>query len=113
MRTKPCFWLLAALALAGTGAQAQTSSREAPAPPRQIKASGCTQAGVESSCVVLEDFKDKKLYNLFFPAGKQAGPGVAISFTGAEHQGMTTCMQGTAVDVIQWKRLKKSCPKEP
>jgi len=34
----------------------------------------------------------------------------AIWFKGAAHQGMTTCMQGKAVDVSKWKRTKAQCP---
>ncbi|HXZ81797.1 MAG TPA: hypothetical protein VEG30_17855 [Terriglobales bacterium] len=112
MRIERMCCSLAAFALFAGITLAQTSTPTQPA-PKPVRASGCTRAGVESGCVVLEDFNDKKLYNLLFPAdAKQPAMGVAISFTGTEHQGMTTCMQGTAVNVTKWKRLKKSCAEE-
>ena len=85
----------------------QTSSETK---PEKIQASGCVQAGVEGGCTVLKDAKSDKLYNLFFASDKKPAPDTAISFAGTAHNGMTTCMQGTAVDVKKWK-LKTKCEK--
>jgi hypothetical protein len=76
-----------------------------------IQDAGCVSAGVEAGCLILESFENKKLYNLFFPDGKKPAVGNAISFEGVAHDGPTTCMQGTPVDVTKWTLLKRLCPK--
>jgi hypothetical protein len=78
-----------------------------------MKDNGCVRAGVEAGCLILKTFDDKKIYNLFFPNGKAPEIGVAISFEGVKHDGPTHCMQGTAVDVTKWTRIKRRCPPEP
>lgn len=77
-----------------------------------VKTSGCVKPGVEAGCLVLKGFKDKKLYNLIFVAGKKPEVGIAISFEGHRHEGPTVCMQGTPVDVSSWTRLKTRCQRE-
>jgi hypothetical protein len=77
-----------------------------------VQDSGCVRSGVEAGCLILKTFDDKKIYNLFFPDGKAPEIGAAISFEGVKHDGPTTCMQGTAVNVKKWTRLKRRCPPE-
>ena len=74
-----------------------------------IQGAGCVDSGVEAGCKVLKDTKTGDAYVLFF-ATKQPAPSTAIWFKGTTHQGMTTCMQGTAVDVFKWKRTSARCP---
>lgn len=77
---------------------------------KTIKGSGCIENGVENSCHVLIDSKTGDTYNLLF-SGKVPKTGTPIRFKGAEHQGMTTCMQGKAVNVTKWKKEKGiKCP---
>ena len=78
-----------------------------------IKDDGCVRQGVEAGCLILKTFDDKKTYNLFFPDGKKPEVGAAISFEGVKHDGPMTCMQGIAVDVKKWIRIKRRCPPEP
>lgn len=75
-----------------------------------VNGSGCVTAGVEGGCLVLTDFKTKKVYNLFFKTEKKPDVGTAISFNGTVHDGPTFCMQGAAVDVTKWTQLKMKCP---
>jgi len=77
--------------------------------PKPASGTGCVEAGVEAGCLVLKDGKSGTLYNLFFK-GKKASVGMAIEFSGTIHEGPTTCMQGTPVDVKEWKQLKMHCP---
>jgi hypothetical protein len=99
--------MIAILALITGAANAQTQQASKPKP---IQGSGCVQKAVESSCQVLTDSKTGEVYNLFFSA-KVPKNGTAIWFKGAEHQGMTTCMQGKPVNVTKWKREKGiKCP---
>ena len=75
----------------------------------KIKATGCVAAGVEAGCLVLTDSKTKTVYNLFFRGSDKPAVGDAIRFTGAAHDGPTSCMQGKPVDVKEWKRVKIKC----
>jgi hypothetical protein len=74
-----------------------------------IHASGCVRAGVEHSCLTLKDKKTGDVYTLFFSDNQAPPINSAISFEGAAHQGMTTCMQGKAVDVAKWSKAKLRC----
>jgi hypothetical protein len=86
-------------------AQSQHSSG-----PKAIKGSGCVENAVEHSCHVVIDSKTGETYNLLFD-GKVPKAGTAIRFSGAEHLGMTTCMQGKPVNVSKWKKEKGiKCP---
>ena len=96
-----CCWVVA-------NAHAQHASSA-----KTIKGSGCVERGVENSCHVLIDSKTGVTYNLIFSA-KAPKSGTAISFTGTEHHGMTTCMQGKPVNVSKWKKEKGiKCPPPP
>ena len=90
---------VAAMALAGTAA-----SGAGPAPePKQVRAEGCVEAGVEMRCLVLKDVKSGKLYNLLV---KEPRPNIGdgIEFTGVPFDGVTYCMQGIALKVTDWAR---------
>jgi hypothetical protein len=83
---------------------------QSPSSPGTVKGSGCLEKAVESSCLVLIDSKTGNTYNLLF-SGKAPKTGTAITFSGAEHQGATTCMQGKPVQVSKWRREKGiKCP---
>lgn len=86
--------------LAGNSATANAG----PAPePRQVHAQGCVEAGIAMRCLVVKDLETGKLYNLLV---KEPRPNVGdgIEFTGVPFEGVTYCMQGIAVHVIEWKR---------
>lgn len=92
---------------------AQQPSESTSAKPAAIQGSGCVSKAVESSCLVLKDAKTGDLYNLLF-ADHAPAPDTAIRFKATEHQGMTTCMQGKAVNVTGWKRVNgMKCPPAP
>ncbi len=75
-----------------------------------ISSSGCVRTGVETGCLILKGFKDKKTYSLHFP-DKKPDLGTAISFEGSDG-GADTCMQGVVVNVTRWTPLKMKCPKD-
>ena|SRR5271165_1416284 len=102
--------LAIAIMLSVGSAFAQQSSEAQTKSTARVHGSGCVSKGVESSCLVLTDSKTGKVYNLIF-ADHVPAAGTAIKFVATEHQGMTTCMQGTAVNVSKWKPLKSiKCP---
>jgi hypothetical protein len=82
-------------------------------PPRskKVSASGCVEQGVEAGCLIVRSAKDDKIYNVLFGDGKKPNAGAGIAFEGVEHNGPTTCMQGTAVEVRQWQPVKMECSK--
>jgi hypothetical protein len=72
-----------------------------PQKPPQIHGEGCVEPGAEARCLVVTDLKSGNLYTLLIK-GMQPEIGSGIEFTGLPHKGVTTCMQGTAVDVQTW-----------
>lgn len=91
---------VAALVLAGA---ATTASAAAATDPKQVNGQGCVKAGVETSCLVVQDTVSGKLYNLLIKGAKPA-VGIGIEFTGVPFGGVTQCMQGTPVQVSTWTR---------
>ena len=107
------YLLLATFALLVLGvAIATASTPAAPAvrdePAKMITGYGCVTAGVEPGCLMVTDKKTQTVYNVYF-RGRKPRPGTAIRFTGAAHDGPTTCMQGQAVNVTTWISLKMKC----
>lgn len=98
--------IIVILTLSGAGLAQQSSESQTKSLTR-IQGSGCLTKAVESSCLVLTDPKTGKVYNLIFTDHPPAA-GTAIKFVASEHQGMTTCMQGIAVNVSKWKPLKNT-----
>ena len=91
---------VAAMLLAATAG----ASGAGPAPePKQVRAEGCVEAGVEMRCLVLKDVKSGKLYNALVNEPRP-NIGDGIEFTGVPFEGATYCMQGIAVKVTDWAR---------
>ena len=91
---------------------AMTATGEKKQPPdvnqthvNQMHEEGCVEPGVEAGCLVVKDMKDGKLYSILVK-GLRPEIGEGIEFTGARHEGPTSCMQGIAVDVIKWTQKK-------
>ena len=74
----------------------------------QIRGEGCVEPGVETRCLVVKDVRNGTLFNLFVK-GVQPEIGSGIEFLGVPHRGMTTCMQGTTVDVVSWTHRDLKC----
>ena len=76
--------------------------------PQQIRGAGCVEPGVEARCLVVKDVRTGALFELFVK-GVQPEMSSGIEFIGIPHRGVTTCMQGTAVDVQTWVRRDLKC----
>jgi hypothetical protein len=74
----------------------------------QIRGEGCVTPGEESRCLVVKDVRTGALFELFFK-GIQPALGTGIEFTGTPHHGVTTCIQGTVLDVLSWVRKDLKC----
>jgi len=92
------------IALAGSPIALASS----PEKPAQIRGEGCVEPGVETRCLVVKDVQSGELFNLFVK-GVQPEIGSGIDFVGVVHHGMSTCMQGTAVDVKTWVHKDLKC----
>jgi hypothetical protein len=67
----------------------------------QVHAEGCVEAGVEVGCLMVKDVKSGSLYNIMIKGSRpQVGDG--IDFIGVPFNGVSICMQGIALEVIQW-----------
>jgi hypothetical protein len=71
--------------------------------PQQVHGEGCVQPGAEARCIVVTDLKSGNLFALLIK-GMPPEIGSGIEFTGFPHRGVTTCIQGTAVDVQTWSQ---------
>ena len=70
----------------------------------RIHGQGCVEPGAEARCVVVKDSVSGKFLYTLLIKGLQPEIGSGIEFTGVPHTGVTTCNQGTAIDVEKWAR---------
>ncbi len=107
--------MVRSLAIAGlillVGSICQAQKEGSSGGVQTVNASGCVSSGVEAGCLMLRSTKDNQLYNLFFKGNNKPRVDTAISFEGTKHEGPTTCMQGTPVDVAKWHPIRMHCPK--
>ena len=80
----------------------------APEKTVQIRAEGCVEAGLEARCLLVRDVRTGTQYEVFVK-GVQPAIGTGIEFIGVPHRGVTTCTQGTAIDVQRWVRKDLKC----
>ena len=92
-----------AVFVATLAASFMTGSATPPQKPTQIHGEGCVEPGAETRCIIVRDTKNGNHYILLIK-GMQPEMGSGIEFTGAAHNGLTTCMQGTPIDVQTWAR---------
>jgi len=102
-------WLAAAFIL-WFGITVAAQELEKPLTGEAVKGSGCLEPAVETGCKVVRDAKTGVLYNLFFSSKNQPAFDTAISFEGTVHDGPTVCMQGKAVNVTSWTKIRMHCP---
>ena len=86
-----------AISMTGTAVVKQGTQPES----KQVHAEGCVEQGVEAGCMVVKDAKSGVVYNILIK-GKRPSVGDGIVFTAVPHDGVTHCMQGTAVEVLNW-----------
>jgi hypothetical protein len=98
--------------LAAVLATILASAAFASPPPQQrhpqVRGEGCVEPGVEVRCLVVKDVRSGAMFELFFK-GIQPAIGTGIEFSGIPHHGVTTCSQGTALDVLNWVHKDLKC----
>jgi hypothetical protein len=94
-----------AIAVMATALSASSAPAFSIPPPKspQVRGEGCVEPGAEARCFTVKDMKSARLYTLLIK-GMQPEIGSGIEFSGIPHNGVTTCMQGTAIDVQTWTR---------
>jgi hypothetical protein len=79
-------------------------------PTVHVKGHGCLKPGSVSGCVVLNDYKAHRKYNVFF-MGDKPDMNTGISFEGLGYSHPDPhCKQGQKVQVTEWKPLQGECP---
>jgi len=100
-------WLLLAMSI---GLIAQQTPPPANPPTVHIKGHGCVKPGNVEGCVIVNDFKAHRKYNVFFLGDKPAMD-TGVSFEGLGYSHLDPhCQQGQKVQVSEWKPLDGECP---
>lgn len=98
--------VFAVVGLLAVAALSVAQQPEVPKPQpetKKVHGEGCVEAGVEARCLVVRDLHAGKIYNILVGDPRPA-PGEGIEFTGTLHEGVSVCMQGTAIEVERWAR---------
>jgi hypothetical protein len=70
---------------------------------------GCPVHGVEAGCMVLTD-KQGAVWEIGSARPRPKVGYQAIKVTGRKSRGVSTCMQGTRLESIQWTYTGEQCP---
>jgi len=89
----------------------QQAAPPAGSPPTvHIKGHGCVKPGNVDGCVIVNDFRAHRKYNVFFLGDKPAMD-TGIEFEGLGYSHLDPhCKQGQKVQVSEWKPLEGECP---
>jgi hypothetical protein len=100
--------IVAVIAMVGLFASSTFGLAGPPEKPQQLRGEGCVEPGVETRCLVVKDVRNGTLFDLFVK-GVQPEIGSGIEFVGVPHHGITSCVQGTSVDVLTWAHKDLKC----
>jgi hypothetical protein len=96
-------WLLLAASLVSFSQHAST-------PTHPVKGHGCMHPGNVSDCMVVNDYKAHRQYNVFFLSERPAmDTGISFEGLGYSHPD-PHCKQGQKVQVTEWKPVSGECP---
>jgi hypothetical protein len=108
---------LVLVAFAGAQIWAQQSSQPkqqgtaTTASTQHIEGKGCVKPGQQTGCLVVNDIKAHRKYNVFFDGKEQPELYTAIQFEGIGYSHVSHCNQGQKVQVADWKPLPEVCEK--
>ncbi len=89
--------------------QPSKSSQTTTGSTKHIEGKGCLKPGRQKGCLVVNDIKAHRKYNVFFDGKAQPELYTAISFEGIGYQHASHCNQGQKVQVADWKPLPEKC----
>lgn len=70
---------------------------------------GCPAHGVEAGCMVVTD-KDGAVWEIGSARPRPKVGYQAVKVTGRKSRAISTCMQGTRLEAIQWTYTGEQCP---
>ena len=89
---------------------AQERTEKASPQTAHIQGHGCVKSGSVPGCFVVNDYKARRKYNVFFRSTKPEIDS-GISFEGIAYGHLDPhCNQGQKVEVAEWKPLAGECP---
>lgn len=90
--------------------QQQAATPPASPPTVQVHGHGCVKPGNVEGCLIVNDFRAHRKYNVFF-LGEKPAMDTGISFEGLGYSHLDPhCKQGQKVQVSEWKPLEGECP---
>jgi len=88
----------------------QAAPPPASPPTVHVTGHGCVKPGNVEGCVIVNDFRAHRKYNVFFLGDKPAMD-TGVSFEGLGYSHLDPhCKQGQKVQVSEWKPLDGECP---
>lgn len=91
--------------------QSKDASTATTASTQHIDGKGCLKPGRQTGCLVVNDIKAHRKYNVFFDGKEQPELYTAIQFEGIGYSHASHCNQGQKVQVVDWKPLPETCEK--
>ena len=76
-----------------------------------ITGKGCVQPGKLKNCVMVNDIKAHRKYDVFFKADNKPEMYTAVEFEGIGYHQHSHCNDGQPVQVVNWKPAEGECTK--
>jgi hypothetical protein len=105
--------LVAVLAVSGLAAATLQDRPKERDQSKRVSGEACVKAGVEAGCLVLVTWDENKapLRSYLVIGKKRPTENSVVRFVGETQPGtMTTCMQGTPVELTEFVDLQMECP---
>ncbi len=105
--------LVAVLAVSGLAAATLQDRSKERDQSEKVSGEACVRAGVEAGCLVLVTWDENKapLRSYLVIGKKRPTENSVVRFVGETQPGtMTTCMQGTPVELTEFVDLQVECP---
>ena len=103
--------LIAGQTRAQQSSQPKQKSTGTTASTQHIEGKGCVKPGRQTGCLVVNDIKAHRKFNVFFDGKEQPELYTAIQFEGIGYSHVSHCNQGQKVQVADWKPLPEVCEK--
>lgn len=107
---KTAFFLGFLVVMAAIASNAQQTAATAPPQTAHVTGHGCVKPGNVADCVVVNDYKAHRKYNVFFRDNKpEMNTGISFEGIGYGHVD-PHCKQGQKIEVSDWTPLPGECP---
>ncbi len=89
----------------------QSEQTSAGSTTQHIRGTGCVKPARQKDCLIVNDIKAHRKYNVFFVGKAQPELYTAISFEGVGYPHVSHCQQGQKVQILDWQPLTETCEK--